>query len=69
MAATDLVSLNNSFVSSAVFVIHSNINVVISGYVKTILLISIVLFPKYFVVTKSGIHTIVLTDLVYCIFR
>ena len=40
-----------------------------SGYVKTILLISIVLFPKYFIITKSGIHTIVLTDFVYCIFR
>ena len=40
-----------------------------SGYVKTILLISIVLFPKYFIITESGIHTIVLTDFVYGIFR
>jgi len=40
-----------------------------SGYVNTILLISIVLFPKYFIITKSGIHTIVLTDFVYCISR
>jgi len=40
-----------------------------SGYVKTILLISIVLFPKYFIITKSGVHTTVLTDFVYCIFR
>ena len=39
-----------------------------SGYVETILLISIVLFPKYFITTKSGIHTTVLTDFVYCIF-
>ena len=39
-----------------------------SGYVKTILLISVVLFPKYFIITKSGIRTIVLTDFVYCIF-
>jgi len=39
-----------------------------SGYVMTILLISIMLFPKYFIITKSGIHTIVLTDFVYCIF-
>ena len=39
-----------------------------SGYVKTILLISIVLFPEYFIITKSGIHT-VLNDFVYCIFR
>jgi len=29
-----------------------------SRYVKTILLISIVLFPKYFIIAKSGIHTI-----------
>jgi len=28
----------------------------------------IVLFPKYFIITKSGIHAIILTDLVYCIF-
>jgi len=27
-----------------------------SGYVKTILLISIMLFPKYFIITKSGTH-------------
>ena len=40
-----------------------------SGYVKTILLISIVLFPKYFIITESGVHTIVLTDFVYGIFR
>ena len=40
-----------------------------SGYVKTILLISIVLFPKYFIITKSGLHTIILTDFVYCILR
>jgi len=40
-----------------------------SEYVKTILLISIVLFPKYFIITKSGINTIVLTDFVYYIFR
>jgi hypothetical protein len=40
-----------------------------SGYVKTILLLSTVLFPKYFIITKSVIHTIVLTDFVYCIFR
>ena len=39
-----------------------------SEYVKTILLISIELFPKYFIITKSGIHTMVLTDFVYCIF-
>jgi len=32
-----------------------------SGYGKTILLISIVLLPKYLIITKSGIHTIVLT--------
>ena len=36
-------------------------------YAKTILLISIVLFPKYFIITKSDIHTVVLTDFVYCI--
>ena len=30
------------------------------GYVKTILLISVVLFPKYFTITKSSIHTICL---------
>jgi len=40
-----------------------------SGYVKTILLISIVLFPKYFIITKSGVHKIILNDFVYCIFR
>jgi len=40
-----------------------------SGYVKTNLLISVVLFSKYFIITKSVIHTIVLTDFVYCIFR
>ena len=40
-----------------------------SGYVNTILLISIVLFLKYFIITKSGIHTVVLTDFVYCILR
>ena len=40
-----------------------------SGYVKAILLISIVLFLKYFIITKSGIHTIILTDFVYSIFR
>jgi len=39
-----------------------------SGYVKTIVLISVMLFPKYFIITKSGIHTIVLTGFVYCIF-
>jgi len=38
-------------------------------YVKTILLISILLFPKYFIITKSCIHKIVLTDFVYCISR
>jgi len=31
-------------------------------------IVSIVLFPKYFIITKSGIHTVVLTDFVYCIF-
>ena len=40
-----------------------------SGYVKTILLISVVLFPKYFIITKSGIHTVVLNDFVCCVFR
>ena len=40
-----------------------------SGYVKTSLLISIVLFPKYSIITKSSVHTIVLADFVYCIFR
>ena len=40
-----------------------------SGYVKTTLLISIVLFPKYFIITKSDIHTVVLTSFVYSIFR
>ena len=40
-----------------------------SRYVKTILLISVVLFPKYFIITKWDIHMIVLTDFVYCIFR
>ena len=35
------------------------------GHVKTILLISIVLFPKCFIITKSGIHTIELTNFVY----
>ena len=38
-------------------------------YLKIVLLISIVSFPKYFIISKSGIHTIVLTDFVYCIFR
>jgi len=40
-----------------------------SEYVKTILLISIVLFPKYFIIIKSVIHTIVLTGFVYYIFQ
>ena len=40
-----------------------------SGYVKTILLIPIVLLTKYFLITKSGINKIVLSDFVYCIFR
>jgi len=41
--------------------------VVNPGYVNTILLISIVLFWKYFIITKSDIHTIVLNEFVYCI--
>ena len=40
-----------------------------SRCVNTNLLIPIVLFPKYFIITKSGMHTIELTNFVYWIFR